>query len=338
LISSLLTPTVTRRLDRRWVLLSFSALVVLSNLLVAFAPGFGVLLVGRLVLGIAHGGFWGMAAATAMRLVSAASVPRALSVMFAGLSIANIAVGAIGSYLGSLIGWRNVFLVAGALAALAFVLQMATLPSMPPNRGTRLGTLVQLLGRPVIATAMVAIVCVFAGHYAFFTYLRPFLETATGVGVAGLSAVLLGFGVANFFGTSLTGFLPQRGLRSVLVLMPLLMSLLALGFAVSPHLPWLTFAMVAIWGLAAGVQQIGWNAWVTRTVPQEAESAGGLLVASMQFAISIGAAAGGFIFDRSGIGGVFTGCSIVLLAAVLIIAFGVMKEAAHQGVRQRAEA
>ncbi|WP_349293917.1 MFS transporter [Gemmobacter sp. 24YEA27] len=69
LFTGLLIATLTRGIDRRHVLLSFSVLLVVSNLLVATALNFPTLLAGRLLLGVAIGGFWTMSAATAMRLV-----------------------------------------------------------------------------------------------------------------------------------------------------------------------------------------------------------------------------------------------------------------------------
>lgn len=54
---SLLIPSLTRRMDRRNVLLGLSVLLIVSNLMVAFAPDLALLLLGRAVLGIAMGGF-----------------------------------------------------------------------------------------------------------------------------------------------------------------------------------------------------------------------------------------------------------------------------------------
>jgi predicted MFS family arabinose efflux permease len=79
-VTSLLISVVTASFNRRTVLLSLSGVLVISNLLVAFAPNFAVLLLGRALVGISLGGFWSMAAAITARLVPAAAVPRALSI------------------------------------------------------------------------------------------------------------------------------------------------------------------------------------------------------------------------------------------------------------------
>ena len=86
---------------------------------------------------------------------------------------------------------------------------------------------------PVLAVGMVCAMLVFIGHFAFFTYLRPFLEFTTGAGVATISSVLLGFGVASLFGTLLAGFMLERSLRATLAAMPLVMAVFAASLAAS---------------------------------------------------------------------------------------------------------
>jgi predicted MFS family arabinose efflux permease len=68
---------------------------------------------------------------------------------------------------------------------------------------------------------------------------------------------------------------------------------------------------------------VAWSTWLTRTVPDQAESAGGLLVAAIQFAIAIGASMGGIVFGLSGVTGVFAASSAVLLLTALIILAGI---------------
>lgn len=328
LVTSLCITTVVRSFDRRRVLLAFSFLLILSNLLVAAAPNLPLLLAGRILLGVALGGFWTLSAATMMRLVPERYVARALSIMFSGVSAATIFAAPVGSYVGDLAGWRSVFIGAAGLGLLALVIQFAALPSLPP-RGTtrfgttRFGTMLEVLSRRRVGLAMAAILMVFTGHFAFFTYIRPFLETVTGVGVTGVSTVLLGFGVANFLGNYLGAFLLERSMRLTLVIMPLTMGTLAVALAVVGGNLAADAAMVALWGLAFGAVPVAWSTWITRAVPDEAESAGGLFVAAINFAIATGAAAGGLIFDVSGVGTVFLLSGAVLVVAAMTILTGV---------------
>ena len=319
LLTSLLVTVVTRRLDRRLVLLGLSVLLILSNLLVAFSDSLPMLLGGRVLLGMALGGFWTLSAATMMRLVPEAHVAKALSVMFLGVSAATVFAAPVGSYVGDMVGWRNVFLGAAVLGALSFIVQVVTLPSLPPRGHSRFGTLVEVLKRPGVGFAMLAILLVFTGHFSFFTYIRPFLETVTGIGVEGISAVLLGFGIATFFGNSLGAVLLERSMRFTLAAMPLVMGTLALSLSAFGGNLVADAAMVALWGLAFGAVPVAWSTWITRAVPDEAESAGGLFVAAINFAIATGAAAGGALFDLSGVSSVFVASGAALFLAALTI-------------------
>jgi predicted MFS family arabinose efflux permease len=210
LFSGLLLPGLTRGIDRRVVLLGFSVLMIASNLLVAFSSSLMVLLIMRILLGIALGGFWSMAAAVAMRLVPPTLLPRALSIIFSGIAVGTVVAVPLGSYLGGLYGWRSAFVAAAAVGVVTLVFQLFTLPPLAPRRPARLRTVLEVLLRPGIAVGMLACVLVHTGHFALFTYIRPFLESTSGVGAEGLALMLLGFGAANFVGTLLAGWLLEK--------------------------------------------------------------------------------------------------------------------------------
>ena len=329
LFAGLLAPGLTRGIDRRWVLLGFSTLMVASNLLVAVSSSFAVLLLMRILLGIALGGFWSMAAAVAMRLVPSALLPRALSIIFSGIAIGTVVAVPLGSYLGGLYGWRSAFFAAAAVGMVTLAFQSVTLPRLAPRRPARLRTVFEVLQRPGIAMGMFGCVLVHSGHFAMFTYVRPFLEGTTGIGPQGLSLMLLGFGVANFFGTLLAGRLLEHHPLATLVLMPALVGVAALALVLlPPSLPGQA-VLLAIWGLAFGGVPVAWSNWVASAVPDQAESAGGMVVASVQSAIAMGAAAGGAVFSLGGSAGVFIAAAVLMLLAALLIALRVRVPSVH---------
>jgi predicted MFS family arabinose efflux permease len=318
LLSSLLIPSVTKRLDRRWVLLAFSFLQILSNILVAYASNFALLLIGRVLLGMGVGGFWAMAAAIALRLVPKPLVPKALSIIFGAVSAATVAAAPLGSFLGTQLGWRNVFLIAAGLGLVAFIWQAVTLPSIPTGKPARLSTLLKVLKRPGIKSGMFATLVVFVSYATFFTYLRPFLESETQVDANTLSIILLGFGLANLVGTSLARYLLEWNLHRSLTLAPFFMGFTVVGLLMFGHLTVPASALVALWGLFFGVVQVGWTAWLARTIPDETESGGGIQVAVTQFAITFGAAIGGVFFDAVHAKGVFLVSSAFAFMAALV--------------------
>ncbi|WP_435192789.1 MFS transporter [Streptomyces sp. NRRL F-5630] len=323
MLSGLLTASLTRKIDRRLVLLGFTVLLIVSNLLVATATNMTMLMLMRILLGIALGGFWSMAAAVAMRLVPAPLVPRAVSVIFSGIAVATIVAVPLGSYLGDLAGWRSTFWAAAGLGVLTLVFQMFALPPLKPQGTARLGTLWEVLRRPGFGLSIVGMLLVHIGHYALFTYIRPALESVVKVDTGKLTLVLFVFGVANFVGTLAAGRLLEFSLRLTLALTPALMALAALGLALLPAGQTGYVALVILWGLAFGGVSVAWSNWATRMVPDQAESAGGLVVVGVQSAIAGGAAAGGVLFGFGGVLTVFTVSGAVLLASALLIALRV---------------
>ena len=317
--AALLASTATRRLDRRTVLFGFSALLVVSDLLVAAAPNLWAVLFARTFLGLALGGFWSMATAVTLRLVPLAMMPRAMSLVFSGISVATIVAVPLGSFLGGLYGWRIVFLLAAGVAAATFALQAATLPRLAGDGSARLGTLMRVLRRPRFGLGIACIVLIFGGHFALFTYLRPYLEGVAAVTADQVAAILIIFGVANLVGTLLAGRLLERSVRLTLALMPLVLGLagMLLSLERGRFLP--TAGLVALWGVAYGGILVGWSTWVARVVPDETESGGGLLVAAVQIAITLGAAGGGMLLKVSGLPGEFAAAGAITLATSAVV-------------------
>lgn len=333
LLSSLLIPSLLGRLDRRWVLMGFSVLLIGSNLVVATAPGLGMLLLGRVLLGVAMGGFWSLSTATMMRLVPEAAIPRAFSIMFMGVSAATVFAVPVGSYLGAVIGWRGVFLAATVLGVLALVLQALTLPALPGRGAGQPGVLIEVMKRPGIAVGMLGALLVFAGHFTFFTYIRPFLETVTGVGVDGVTTILFAFGIANFIGTYLVAFVIARSLRLALLMMPLAMAVLALLLTALGGVPALDGVLISVWGMLFAGVPVAWSTWITRAMPDQAEAGGSLIVAAINFAIAAGAGMGGALLEGAGPRGVFLASGVILLAAAGLIATRLRSgEVARSGV------
>jgi predicted MFS family arabinose efflux permease len=323
LFAGLLVPRLTRSTDRRRVLLSFTGLMILSNALVALSSSMGVLLVMRVLLGVALGGFWSMAAAVAMRLVPPRRVPRALSIIFSGIAVGTVVSVPLGSYLGGLLGWRSAFWAATAVGGLTFAFQWFTLPRMAPRKAAVPESVVALLRRPGVAMGMLGCVLAHTGQYALFTYIRPTLESLGQMSADGLAVILLGFGVANFVGTLLAGWLMERSLKVTLVIMPALVGVAALGMLLLPVGVGGLAMLVALWGLAFGGVPVAWSSWVARAVPDQAESAGGMVVAAVQSSIAAGAALGGLVFGLGGIVAVLTVAAAVMLLASLLIALRV---------------
>lgn len=299
-VTSLFISNLTRKIDRRLVLLSLSLILVISGLVVTFAEFYTVLMIGRAMLGVAIGGFWSMSTAIIMRLVPSDSVPKALATLNAGNAIAATISAPLGSMLGSYVGWRGAFFAVVPLALLSLVWQWSSLPSLPARKREGPPHVIRLLRRKQVALGMASITLLFAGQFSLFTYLRPFLERVTLVSVSTLSLLLLLMGLAGVAGTFMISGLLQRRLFTILVSVPVAMAAVALGLvAFGTSVP-VTAILLVCWGLLGTAVPVGWGTWLTRAMPDDAEAGGGLQVATIQLAITFGASLGGVLFDGAG--------------------------------------
>ncbi|MFT4158574.1 MFS transporter [Shinella sp.] len=316
-LTSLFIAGLVRHIDRKLVLTSLSLLLVASGLIVTFAPDYAVLMIGRALLGIAIGGFWSMSTAIVMRLVPEDAVPKGLALLNAGNAIAATIAAPLGSLLGDHVGWRGAFFLVVPLALLALVWQWIGMPALPPRGRKRTGNVFVLLKRRQVALGMAAIFLLFMGQFALFTYLRPFLETVTRVDVSTLSAILLLMGLAGVAGTWAIGHLLKRRLYSIVIAIPLVMTLLAAALVALGTMPVAATVLLVGWGFFGTAAPVGWGTWLSRTLSDDAEAGGGLQVAVIQLAITLGASLGGLLFDMFGWWSPFMLSAILLLGSAL---------------------
>ncbi|MGP4669617.1 MFS transporter [Agrobacterium pusense] len=317
-LTSLFISSLAGHLDRKVLLLALTGVMAISGTIVAIAPNYEILMIGRALIGVVIGGFWSMSAATAMRLVPANSVPRALAIFNGGNALATVIAPPLGAFLGSIIGWRGAFFCVVPVAVIVFVWQIFSLPSMKSERQPDSASAFGLLKRPLVAFGMAAVGVFFMGQFALFTYVRPFLETVTRVDVSTLSLVLLGIGIAGVVGTSLIGNFLKNSLYRTLIVIPVAMAAIALMLIATGHSLPATAVALGIWGMIGTAAPVGWWTWLSRSLPQDAEAGGGLMVAVIQLAITLGAVVGGFLFDFSGYQTTFAASAVLLLIGAFL--------------------
>ena len=321
LVTSLALSSIAGTIDRKMLLLGLTLLMVVSGTIAAFAPNYTVFMIGRAFIGVAIGGFWSLSAATAMRLVPRDQVPKAMAIVNGGNALATVVAAPLGSFLGAIVGWRGAFFCLVPVAVIALAWKAVSLPAMPARSTHGKRGVFGLLKSPPVALGMLASSLFFLGQFALFTYLRPFLENVTHANAMTTSLMLLAIGVAGFIGTVLIGALVQDHLYRTLVTIPLAMAAIAIALIVFGSSTALTAVLLACWGLLGTSAPVGWWSWLARTLPDDAEAGGGLMVAVVQLAIASGAALGGVLFDSAGYQATFgMSASVLIVAAVVAIA------------------
>jgi predicted MFS family arabinose efflux permease len=242
--------------------------------------------------------------------------PRALAIFNGGNALATVVAAPLGSYLGATVGWRGAFLCLVPLAMVAFIWQCVSLPSMKSQRAPqRQGTVLRLFRRSTVSLGLLACGLFFMGQFTLFTYVRPFLETVTRVSPSGLPLILLAIGVAGFVGTLLISTVLHARFYPTLVAIPLINGAIVGALLLAGHHTGAVTVLLSLWGLLATAAPTGWWTWIARTLPEDAEAGGGLMVAVIQLSIALGSTAGGLVFDSLGWHSTFALSGLLLLGA-----------------------
>ncbi len=307
------------KLDRRHVLCALMALLGLSNLIVAFADSFAMLMAGRILLGLAVGGFWTIAGALGPRLRPDAEGGRATSLIFSGISLGTVAGMPAGTLIGGMVGWRAAFGIATAIALLVMAALLALLPSIKLAAGNGLKEIPAVLRLNKVRIGVLAIVLVFIGQFAAYTYITPFLIEKAGLPASAMGAVLFGFGIMGFAGNMVGGWAIGRNVQLAFMAAVLMLGLPMLLLVAVPGGTAVAVALVLVWGLGFGLLPIVIQGWLFSAAPKHLESVSALFVFTGQAALAAGALVGGVGVDHFGLNSaMWLGAGFALATAALI--------------------
>lgn len=292
------------RLPRKAALLGLMTVFLAGNLLAALSHTFELLLVGRVITAVAHGTFFAIGATVAAGLVRKEQAGRAISVMFAGLTLAMVIGVPLGSFLGNLMGWRLPFFAVVLLAALGLGAMARWLPAgLAAGAGGKAATQLAALGSGPIVTMMAVTVFGFGSSFAAFTFITPILTDVTGFSATMASGLLIVFGAATFAGNLAGGYLTSHyGWQKALRLMLILLAATQVGVALATSSQLMMVLMLFVWGVFAfGLSpalQAGMLATAERYTPQAVDFASGLNISAFNLGISLGSMLGALMVSR----------------------------------------
>ncbi|MGK5023887.1 MFS transporter [Janthinobacterium sp. RB2R34] len=292
------------RLPRKQALLGLMTVFLAGNLLAALSQTFEVLLLGRIITAMAHGTFFAIGATVAANLVPKAQAGRAISVMFAGLTLAMVIGVPLGSFLGNLMGWRLPFFAVAVLAALGLGAMARWLPAkLAQGAPGKVATQLAALGNGPILTMMAVTIFGFGSSFAAFTFITPILTDISGFSSTTASALLIVFGAATFAGNLAGGYLTSHhGWQKALRLMLLLLAVTQVGVALAIGSQPMMVVMLFVWGtFAFGLTpalQAGMLATAERYTPEAVDFASGLNISAFNLGISLGSMLGALMVAR----------------------------------------
>ncbi|OXM54970.1 MFS transporter [Amycolatopsis alba] len=312
----------SRTVNRRVLLATLLAIMAAGNLVTAVSPNFPIVLAARLVTGFAHGVFWAIGVAMAMRLVPGEKVGKAAAVVLSGMSIATVVGMPLGTFLESLTDWRTTFLIWSGLSLAVLLAVVLTLPSLPSQSAIPVREVFALPMRNRRLRAVMSTVALYVlGHFGAYTFIRPFIEQRTGASAAWVTGLLIVFGIGGAVGNFVAGHTVARNTRTTFVAAcaGLVASLsLLLLFGDSPA--GLAIAVV-VWGVSFGAANLCQVNMMLAAAPDTFEAAMSLNTMGYNIAIALGALLGGVFAGGFGtVGAVWLGVALTVTA--LLTALG----------------
>lgn len=321
---------MTRGWNRRTALLTAILGFLVFNTLTTFSTNYLVTLFARWMAGAAAGLAWGLLAGYARRMVPVHQQGRALSVAMLGAPVA-LSVGVpLGTWMGTLLGWRMAFGVMSAVTLLLVVWVMRKVPDYPGQAAGQRQSLRHVIMMPGVRSILAVILLWMLTHNLLYTYIVPFL-TLSGLAERA-DQILLVFGIGALAGIAFTGLQVDKRLRKTLLASLALFALISLGLALDGHSPLMVTLCVAIWGLTFGGAATLLQTAIADATGEQGDIAQSLVVVSWNLAIAGGGLSGGILLNTAGVG-IFPWTMLVLLLAALIIAWCAKRHGFKPGAR-----
>ncbi|KAA8732091.1 MFS transporter [Acinetobacter qingfengensis] len=299
MFASLLIPLSAKSLDRRYLLLILTLMMVIANLLTALASNFALVLVARFILGIAIGGFWATAVALSGR-VAPANLPiaKATALVASGVTLASVLGVPIGTWLSHYASWRTAFMVITVMGVVLFFIQLRYLPQLKPSSALKLKELPALIRHPIARKGWIIFIFIGLAHFAAYSYFAPFFKFQLGFSDGFISSLLLIYGASGILGNAFAGYMGQINIRYTFAFSAIAMAIGFLGlpfFAI--HIAG-AILLTAIWGFAWGIIPTAVNIWMFIHAPEDVEKGMPMITFTFLILIALGSGLGGIIVDH----------------------------------------
>jgi len=290
------TGLVARR-GRKPVLIALLAFFVVGNAISAVAPGYGVMLGGRIVAALCHGAFIGFATIVAGDLVAPERRSSATAAMLSGLTLANVAGVPLGTLLGQQWGWRATFWTMAFLGLLAALATAAFVPSSSAAASPPVRSQLAAFGTARVWLALAMTALAFGAVYAPFTYVAPLMTDVAGFSAGALPWLLAFFGLGLVLGNVVGARAADRRLMTTIVAASVAMLVVLIAFSWTAHFRWPAAITLFVLGVVAYATVPGLTTRVVTSADGDAQNL--LASAAACSAFNLGNAAGAYLGGRA---------------------------------------
>lgn len=309
---------MTANVERKKLLLMLFGLFVISHGVSYLANSFTMLLISRIMVALTHAVFWSITASLVVRLAPDGKRTQALGILSTGGALAMVLGLPLGRLLGQAFDWRTSFGVIGIIGLIIILLLAYLLPRLPAQNSGSLSSLPDILKNKPLLRVYLMIILVITAHFGAYSYIEPFILTATDFGADFATMALLIFGVAGVVASVLFGrYYEKFGNRFVMMaFIGMLIGLIALAPMSDFQTVWTV--LVFIWAVSLTALALSLQIRVLSHAPKATDIAMSIFSGTFNIGIGGGAVIGSLVIAGFGIDAIGYVSALILMIAMII--------------------
>lgn len=201
---------LARRAALKRILMVLVALIIIGNLCAAAAPNYWILLLGRFISGLPHGAYFGVASIVASKLASKGKSSEAVSIMVAGMTVANLFGVPLGTSLSQSISWRVTFLLVSGWGLIVLYYIWRWVPEVEGLQDTGFKGQFRFLRHPAPWLILGATALGNGGVFCWYSYINPLLTEVSGFSHESITALMMLAGFGMVVGNLTSGRMSDR--------------------------------------------------------------------------------------------------------------------------------
>ena len=283
---------VARKRPLKHILLVLMALMLVGNLGAAMAPDYWLLLAARFISGLPHGAYFGVASIVAGQLADEGKSSEAVSIMIAGMTVANLFGVPLGTSLSHMLSWRVTFLLVGCWGLIVLYYIWRWVPVIEGLKDTGFKGQFRFLKTPAPWLILGATALGNGGVFCWYSYITPLLTNVSGFSAESVTALMVLAGFGMVVGNLVSGRLSDRYTPGKVgtVVQGMICILLLMIFFLSPN-PWCSAILMALCTAGLFAVSSPEQVLIIRVAPG-GEMLGG---ACVQIAFNLGNAIGAYV-------------------------------------------
>lgn len=241
------TLILARKHPLKHILLALVTLIMLGNICAAMAPNYWVLLLARFISGLPHGAYFGVASIVAEKLADKGKGSEAVSIMIAGMTIANLFGVPLGTSLSNAISWRVTFLLVGCWGVIILYYIWRWVPHVEGLKDTGFKGQFRFLKTPVPWLILGATALGNGGVFCWYSYINPLLTNVSGFSAESITGLMVLAGFGMVVGNLVSGRLSDQYTPGKVgtTVQAMICVVLLLIFFLSPY-PWLSALLMCL--------------------------------------------------------------------------------------------